>query len=186
MSRDRATEDLPSSQEEPERKRARQPLATSRRLFGYLRPFWKAMTLATICLAISSTAILIFPWVMQHLLDSVFVHHDYLLLDQIALLLIFVFTIRALFDFGQSYLVSYTGERLIANLRRQVYSHLQSLTIEFFNNRRTGDIMSRVTSDVIVFALPMKPSAHCKRIGLENDYPLASPSPTHARLTTRA
>jgi len=108
------------------------------------------MTLATICLAISSTAILIFPWVMQHLLDSVFVHHDYLLLDQIALLLIFVFTIRALFDFGQSYLVSYTGERLIANLRRQVYSHLQSLTIEFFNNRRTGDIMSRVTSDVIV------------------------------------
>ncbi len=79
------------------------------------------MILATIFLLFSTGAGLIFPWVIQHLLDSVFVHHDRGLLNQIALLLILVFLVRSLFDFGQNYLVSYASERLVANLRKQVY-----------------------------------------------------------------
>src|SRR5947209_17676317 len=130
--------------------RAKQPVATSRRLFGYLRPFWKEMVLAALCLTLSSGAALVLPWVIQHLLDSVFVRHDQGLLNQIALLLIVVFFVRSLFDFRQNYLVSYTGERLVANLRKQVYEHLQTLSLTFFNSRRTGEIMSRVTTDVVV------------------------------------
>ncbi|HLQ30069.1 MAG TPA: ABC transporter transmembrane domain-containing protein, partial [Ktedonobacteraceae bacterium] len=135
---------------EPEHPKAKQPVATTRRLFGYLRPFWKQMILATIFLLFSTGAGLIFPWVIQHLLDSVFVHHDRGLLNQIALLLILVFLVRSLFDFGQNYLVSYASERLVANLRKQVYGHLQSLSLTFFNSRRTGEMMSRVTTDVVV------------------------------------
>jgi len=108
------------------------------------------MILATIFLLFSTGAGLIFPWVIQHLLDSVFVHHDRGLLNQIALLLILVFLVRSLFDFGQNYLVSYASERLVANLRKQVYGHLQSLSLTFFNSRRTGEMMSRVTTDVVV------------------------------------
>lgn len=126
----------------------RQSLATTRRLFGYLRPFWLPMVLAALCLLLASGTNLIFPWVIQHLLDSVFLRHDQGLLNQIALLLLAVFFFSMLFGFGQSYLTSYIGERLVADLRKQVHSHLQGLPLAFFNNHRVGETMSRVTTDV--------------------------------------
>lgn len=125
-----------------------QSVATARRLFGYLRPFWFSMSVAGLCLVLASGTNLVFPWVIQHLLDSVFVRHDQGLLNQIALLLLAVFALSMLFGFGQNYLLSYTSERLVADLRKKVHSHLQSLSLAFFNNRRVGDIMSRVTTDV--------------------------------------
>jgi len=150
MSSHRVAEDASLPQEKPERKRARQPTVTTRRLFGYVRPFWKAMLVAAFCLLLSSGAGLIFPWLVQRLLDSVFLHHDQNLLNQIALLLIVIFVVRSLFDFWQNYLVSFVSERLVANLRQQLFGHLQSLSLSFFNTRRTGEIMSRVTTDVTV------------------------------------
>ena len=150
MIRNRRPPATPRPEEEPEYKRARQPAATTRRLFGYLRPFWKMLVLAAIFLTLSSGAGLIFPWVLQHLLDGVFVRHDQGLLNQIALLLVVIFIIRSIFDFAQNYLVSYVNERLVANVRKQVYGHLQALPLAFFNDRRTGEVMSRVTTDVVV------------------------------------
>jgi subfamily B ATP-binding cassette protein MsbA len=76
------------------------------------------------------------------------VRHDQGLLNQIALLLLAVFALSMLFGFGQNYLISYVSERLVADLRKQVHSHLQILSLAFFNNHRVGDIMSRVTTDV--------------------------------------
>jgi subfamily B ATP-binding cassette protein MsbA len=106
------------------------------------------MGVAGLCLVLASGTNLIFPWVIQNLLDSVFVHHDQGLLNQIALLLLAVFALGMLFGFGQNYLLSYVSERLVADLRKQVHSHLHILSLAFFNNRRVGDIMSRVTTDV--------------------------------------
>ena len=151
MSSRGVSEDISLPQEKAkEKQRARQPTVTTRRLLGYLLPFWKVMMLAAICLLVSSGAGLVFPWLIQRLLDGVFVHHNQGLLNQIALFLIFVFIVRSLFDFGQNYLVSFMSERLVANLRKQVFGHLQSLALSFFNTRRTGEIMSRVTTDVTV------------------------------------
>ena len=128
--------------------RVKQSLATSRRLLNYLRPFWFSMLLAALCLLFSSGANLIFPWIVQHLLDSVFVHHDQALLNQIALLLLVAFSLSMFFSFGQNYLLSYTSERLVADLRTRVFAHLQTLSLDFFNNHRVGETMSRVTTDV--------------------------------------
>lgn len=108
------------------------------------------MALATLCLLISTGTSLVFPWLVQRLLDSVFVRHDQGFLNQIAIGLVAMFLARAFFDYGQNYLTSYTGERLVANLRQQVFARLQMLPLAFFNNRRTGDIMSRATTDVTV------------------------------------
>ncbi|GCF11225.1 ABC transporter ATP-binding protein [Dictyobacter arantiisoli] len=126
----------------------RSTAATARRLFSFLRPFWLFMFGAGICLVFASGTNLVFPWVIQHLLDSVFLHHDPALLNRIALLLLAVFAFSMLLGFGQNYLISYVGERLVADLRKQVHAHLQSLPLAFFTQRQVGDIMSRVTTDV--------------------------------------
>src|SRR5258708_40240564 len=100
----------PLTTPEPGSQRNLQSVATARRLFGFLRPFWLPMGLAGLCLVFASGTNLIFPWVIQHLLDSVFVRHDQGLLNQIALLLLTVFALSMLFGFGQNYLISYVSE----------------------------------------------------------------------------
>ena len=137
-----------AGQQEQRSKLDRRSLATTSRLFSYLLPFWLPMCLAALCLLLASGTNLIFPWVIQHLLDSVFLRHDQGLLNQIALLLLFIFFGSMFFSFGQNYLTSYVSERMIADLRKQLHTHLQSLPLAFFNTRRVGETMSRVTTDV--------------------------------------
>jgi ATP-binding cassette, subfamily B, bacterial MsbA len=124
--------------------------STLGRLFAYLRPFWLFLGLAALCLLVSSLSTLVLPWVLQHLLDGVFVHSDQQLLNQMALLLLSIFALRMLFDFGQTYLISYVSERLVATLRQQLYAHTQRLPLAFFHTRRVGDLMSLFTTDVTV------------------------------------
>ena len=70
------------------------------------------------------------------------------LLKLILLLALIVFALKAIFNFGKSYLSGYIGERVIADLRRGIYNHLQGLSLDFFSKQRTGQIISRITNDV--------------------------------------
>ena len=119
-----------------------------RRLLTFTRPYIRRMILATICLLIASLLNLVFPWIVRSLVDSVFVHHDEHALNLITLGLFAVFIFQAGFNFSQNYLIGWVGERIIADLRRTIFTHLQSLSQEFYGEHRTGDLMSRVTNDV--------------------------------------
>jgi len=59
-----------------------------------------------------------------------------------------IFLLQAGFSFLQSYLLAYVGEHIVYDLRTSLYEHLQSLSLDFFANRRVGDIVSRLSSDV--------------------------------------
>ncbi len=66
----------------------------------------------------------------------------------IPILLIIIQAFRGLFTYGQTYLASSTGQKIIMNLRNEIYEHLQRLSVSFFEQKRTGHLMSRVTNDV--------------------------------------
>ncbi len=70
------------------------------------------------------------------------------LLKIILIVALIVFALKAIFDFGKDYLAGYIGERVITDLRNQLYRHLQELSLDFFSHRKTGQIISRVTNDV--------------------------------------
>lgn len=70
------------------------------------------------------------------------------LLKIILILALIIFALKSIFDFGKSYLSGYIGERVIADIRGQLYTHLQGLSLDFFSERRTGQIISRITNDV--------------------------------------
>src|SRR5207244_1699795 len=61
-----------------------------------------------------------------------------------------IFLVKGVFSFGQSYLLSLTANRVATRLRDEIYSHLHHLSLAFFNRRRTGAILSTLTSDVPV------------------------------------
>jgi ATP-binding cassette, subfamily B, bacterial MsbA len=120
------------------------------RLASYLKPYWRRMVLALVAMIFSSALSLVFPWVIQNVVDSVFTQGNTQLLDQITLGLLAVFLLRSLTELVENYNLSYVGERIVVDLRTQVYRHLQGLPLGFFAQRRVGELVSRLSSDVTV------------------------------------
>jgi ATP-binding cassette, subfamily B, bacterial MsbA len=119
-----------------------------RRLFRYLLPYKRWMALALGMLALSNAINLAFPLVIVRLLDSVLKQQDTSQLSNLTLGLVGLFFVGALFNLFQSYSLHYVGERIVIDLRTTLYRHLHHLSLDFFANRRVGEIVSRLASDV--------------------------------------
>ncbi len=124
--------------------------ATLRRLFGLARPYRGRLVIAGICLLVSSLLSLVLPWMIQQLIDSVLVQRNAFRLGEAVLSLLAIFVVQAAFNFGYTYQLAFTGERLVADLRRRVFAHLQTLSLAFYDNQRVGELTSRLSNDVTV------------------------------------
>jgi len=118
------------------------------RLLGYLKPYWRRMAVALLCLLVTTGVGLTFPYVIQNLLDIVVGQQDFTLLNRISGGLLLLFLLRFFFGYAQRYLISYVGERVIVDIRKQVYDNLLRLSLRFFTERRVGELVSRLSSDV--------------------------------------
>jgi subfamily B ATP-binding cassette protein MsbA len=118
------------------------------RLWPRVRPHRKALALATVTLLLSAAIGLAFPMVVGYLLDSAFVQRDRDTLDRVALGLLGLFLIQAVLNYAQTYLLSATGERAVAGLRRELFAKLLEMPPGFFADRRTGELTSRLTTDI--------------------------------------
>jgi subfamily B ATP-binding cassette protein MsbA len=119
-----------------------------RRLFRFVRPYQKRLFVALIAVVIGSVLGLAGPYSLQFLIDAVFNQADTALLNQITLILILIFASQSVFYFIRSYTLSFIGERVMADLRIELFEHLQRLSLGFYNERRTGELVSRLTNDV--------------------------------------
>ena len=120
------------------------------RLLRYAKPYRLRLAIALISLFVAGGLGLLFPQVVGLLIDAAFVQRDSQKLNRFALLLVGVFAAQAAFSFLRTYLLSYTGERIVADVRTQLYNHLTGLPVSFFANRRVGELTSRLASDVSV------------------------------------
>jgi ATP-binding cassette, subfamily B, bacterial MsbA len=120
------------------------------RLLRYARPYRVRLAVALLSLFIAGGLGLLFPQVVGMLIDAAFVQRDSQRLNRFALVLVGVFAAQAAFSFLRTYLLSYTGERIVADVRTQLYNHLTALPVSFFANRRVGELTSRLASDVSV------------------------------------
>jgi len=120
------------------------------RLLAYTGPYRARLSIALLSLIVAGVLGLAFPQVVRLLINAAFVERDSAKLNRLALMLVGVFATQAGFSFLRTYLLSYTGERIVADVRTQVYNHLTSLPVSFFANRRVGELTSRLASDVSV------------------------------------
>ncbi|NLX09522.1 MAG: ATP-binding cassette domain-containing protein [Chloroflexi bacterium] len=131
-----------------------------RRMIGYLGRYKRRLVLAIVALVFSSALSLVFPAVIQNVVDSVFIERDRALLNQITLALLGVFLLRTLTSFIETYNLNYIGERIVLDVRRQLYRHLQSLPLGFYAERRVGELVSRMSSDVTVMRTVLTGNVH--------------------------
>jgi subfamily B ATP-binding cassette protein MsbA len=127
------------------KERKRPTIAMYRRLLRFVRPYRRNLVLAAALLILSTVLSLVWPQVVLRVLDAGL--KDAALLDGLVLALIGLLLFRAAIDGLRQYVMTWTGERVIFDLRMEIVRHLQSLSLSFFTRRKTGELMSHVTSD---------------------------------------
>jgi subfamily B ATP-binding cassette protein MsbA len=119
-----------------------------RRLLGALGPHRWRIAAALVGLVLSSAVGLAFPLLIGQAIGQVLALHDYGRLNQFVLLLVGLFVVMAAGAFLQGYFLSAIGERVVYDLRTQLYRRLTTLSLDFFSQHRTGELVSRLSSDV--------------------------------------
>ena len=118
------------------------------RIFSYARPYWLRLAVGLLLTGMASLVWLAIPLGLRSLLDSVFEARDQGMLDLLGLGMLVLFVLQSVLSFGSHYLVSWVGERTVTDLRKQVYAHLNLLSLRFFTDRKLGELTSRLTNDV--------------------------------------
>lgn len=118
-----------------------------RRLRPRLAPHRAAIAGAGVLIVISSAVGLAFPLVVRELLDAAFQQGNAALLNRVAVGLLILFAFQGLVNFGQSYLTAAVSERVIAQLRKDLFQALVWQSPGFFAARRVGELSSRIASD---------------------------------------
>ncbi len=119
-------------------------------IFQFVLPYKWTFAGGLLALALSSATTLSFPFLAGKILDVATGKKDFFLtsIDQIAIALISVLVIQSCFSFIRVYTFSIVSERTLADLRQAVYQKLIWLPMTFFDSRRVGELLSRITSDV--------------------------------------
>ncbi len=122
---------------------------TERRLLKYLKPHYKTLAVGLVCAALVAATTAGTGWLIQQAINGM-VQGRPGLLNTMCVLVLAVFLIKGIFSYGQSYLLSLVANRIATRLRDEIFAHLHSLSLAFFNRKRIGAIMSILTNDVPV------------------------------------
>ncbi len=101
-------------------------------------------------LLLASSISLAFPLVVRELLDAALEGHDTTQLNRIALGLLGLFALQAVLNYIQAYWLAVTGEKAVSGMRRDLFAKLLTLPAGYFADRRTGELTSRLTSDITI------------------------------------
>ena len=125
----------------------RRDLRPLRYLLRYVGRYRRQLALAAVALVVAAGTVLGLGQGLRLLVDRGFGGRDPALLDAALVVLLAVVLLLALASFLRFYMISWVGERVVADLRRDVYSHVLTLSPGFFETRRTGEVLSRLSTD---------------------------------------
>ncbi|MBR0329219.1 MAG: lipid A export permease/ATP-binding protein MsbA [Selenomonadaceae bacterium] len=118
------------------------------RLLAYIKPYKKRLAAAVVCIIMAAGANLYLPWIIKDMIDDVLMSKDMLMLNLIAAGILVVMFTRGVFYYGQSYLVSYVGQRVIIDVRSVLFRKFQKMPLSYYDKQQTGTVMSYITNDV--------------------------------------
>jgi ATP-binding cassette subfamily B protein len=117
------------------------------RLTPFLRPYGRQMLFALIALLAAAGATLAVPLAVRRIIDHGFTSDNAALVDKYFLAMMIVVVVLAVGSALRFYFVMWIGERVVADIRDAVFSHLLNLSPAFFEAQRTGEVVSRLTAD---------------------------------------
>jgi len=127
--------------------KARNPRDALMRLIRYLRPFQLQLSVVVILIVISTLLSLIGPFLIGVAIDQFIATHDIAGLLRISLLMVSTYVAGSLASMASGWMMVSTAQRALRNLRRDLFEHMETLPLSFFDKRPTGELMSRLTND---------------------------------------
>jgi ATP-binding cassette subfamily B protein len=121
-----------------------------RRLLHYLRPYRGRVVLAVTLLLCGAALELVGPWLTKVAIDRAIPARDGALLTRLAVAYVAALALAFALEYAQTLLTTWIGQRVMYDLRREVFTHIQRLSLPFFDRTPVGRIMTRVTNDVEV------------------------------------
>ena len=103
---------------------------------------------ALICMCGVAALTALTMYLIKPALDQVFIAHDYHVLMMLVWGLPALFIIKGVLTFIQNYLMAYIGVQVVANMREELFVHVQALSMDFFTHRSTGKVIARFTNDL--------------------------------------
>ena len=142
-----------------------------RRLLELVKPYWVKLVLAMICMAFLAGLTATQAYLLKPVFNGVFgkkevipplvkniiirlhlgdwfLKKDMEMLRLLPPVIILLFLLKGIFNYGQAYFMNFVGLRIIADVREKLYNHLQTLSLSFFTKTPTGILISRITNDV--------------------------------------
>lgn len=118
------------------------------RLMGFLKPYWRAFSIAVACMVCTAATEPMFPAIMKYLLDSGFQTADKKMVWLIPASIVLLFVVRGLLSFVTNYLMTWVSTRLVVDLRRAMFDKLLSAPTQVFQSEPASRWISRLLYDV--------------------------------------
>ncbi len=114
----------------------------------HVRPYLRRLVFAILCMVLVAGATAAFAWLMEPVLNEIFEKKNRTMLVVLPVVVMAVFVVKGFAGYGQSVLMRYVSQRIVADLQIRLFSHLMPADLAFFHNTATGELIARLTSDV--------------------------------------
>jgi subfamily B ATP-binding cassette protein MsbA len=118
------------------------------RLLNYVKPYWRVFAISLLGTAIVAATEPLVPALMKPMLDGTFVHKDQSMLKMVPIIILLIFFVRGIAMFVSSYAINWVGNKLVMDLRDEMFSKLLSLPTRYYDDHATGNLISKLTFDV--------------------------------------
>ncbi|MDD4160055.1 MAG: ABC transporter transmembrane domain-containing protein, partial [Synergistaceae bacterium] len=118
------------------------------RLLGYCRPYKTRLAAALVCMVLSALFGIIPPWLIKNVVDDVLINKEYYTLNLLAFGIVALYVLKAVFGYGNMYLMTWVGQKVVIDIRLELYDHTQRLSLAKLYSKRSGEFLSRITNDV--------------------------------------
>jgi len=123
-----------------------------KKFLSYIKPYRRLIMIATFCGLLKYNIPLIFPWIFKDVIDHLLSpsSYDVIKLHYTMLAMIGLYMLWAVVTYFRSYYADQAGQRLVFDLRNELYIHLQRMSLSFYEKRQVGSIASRLLGDIAV------------------------------------
>jgi len=122
--------------------------AIFKRMLLLVKPHWRRLAIAMVCMLGVGASTAASAYLVKPVLDDIFVNKDVAMLRILPIVVLVVIIVKGLCAWGNLFFMNFVGQKIVTQLRQQIYDHLQSLSLSFFDRTATGNMMSRITNDV--------------------------------------
>jgi ATP-binding cassette, subfamily B, bacterial MsbA len=118
------------------------------RLLGYVKPYWRIFLVSILGMVISAATEPLLPALLKPMLDGAFIQKDNVVIKFAPLIILVIFFVRGVASFMGTYAISWVGNKMVMDLREEMFHKLLTLPTPFYDDHATGNLISKLTFDV--------------------------------------